>query len=190
VDGDHLRPEAAVERLQCAAELARLDANGSSLWSEVAAGWLALDRPYPTAYSRWRQAEALVAADHDPATAGTVLRQAYNTAVELGAEPLRQEIDALAKRARISLAEPVEVRHRPVEAADPFGLTRREHQVLDLLCEGWTNRQIAHELFISEKTASVHVSNILMKLQVANRGEAAAVAHRLSLTSTKPELLG
>jgi DNA-binding NarL/FixJ family response regulator len=68
------------------------------------------------------------------------------------------------------------------DGADELGLTPREREVLALLADGRTNRQIAEELFISAKTASVHVSNILAKLGVANRGEAAAVAYRLHLT--------
>ncbi|WUH78902.1 response regulator transcription factor [Streptomyces sp. NBC_00435] len=62
-----------------------------------------------------------------------------------------------------------------------MGLTSRERDVLRLVAVGHTNRQIAEELFISPKTASVHVSNILAKLGVAGRGEAAALAHRLRL---------
>ena len=65
---------------------------------------------------------------------------------------------------------------------DELGLTPREREVLALVADGRTNRQIAEALFISAKTASVHVSNILAKLRVTNRGEAAAVAHRLHLT--------
>jgi DNA-binding CsgD family transcriptional regulator len=65
--------------------------------------------------------------------------------------------------------------------ADELGLTDREHEVLLLLAEGRTNQQIGALLHIAAKTASVHVSNILRKLDVANRGEAAAVAHRLGL---------
>jgi DNA-binding CsgD family transcriptional regulator len=65
---------------------------------------------------------------------------------------------------------------------DELRLTPREREVLALVAEGRSNRQIADALFISAKTASVHVSNILAKLGVANRGEAAAVAHRLRLT--------
>jgi len=70
----------------------------------------------------------------------------------------------------------------PTTATDGLGLTPREREVLALVAAGRTNRQIAETLFISIKTASVHVSNILAKLGVANRGEAAAVAHRLHLT--------
>jgi DNA-binding NarL/FixJ family response regulator len=67
-------------------------------------------------------------------------------------------------------------------SAVPFPeLTDREREVLELLAEGRSNPQIAAELFISPKTASVHVSNILAKLGVAGRVEAAGVAHRLGL---------
>jgi DNA-binding NarL/FixJ family response regulator len=74
----------------------------------------------------------------------------------------------------------------PAERSDTgapaeLGLTHRELEVLRLLAEGRTNRQIGDELFITPKTASVHVSRILMKLGVANRAEAAAVAHRIGI---------
>ena len=65
--------------------------------------------------------------------------------------------------------------------ADAFGLTDREYAVLRLLGQGRTNAQIGETLFISTKTASVHVSNILRKLGVATRVEAAAVAARAGL---------
>jgi DNA-binding CsgD family transcriptional regulator len=68
----------------------------------------------------------------------------------------------------------------PPELA-PFGLTRREAEVLVLVAAGRTNRQIGQALFITPKTASIHVSRILAKLGAAGRGEAAAVAHRLGL---------
>jgi DNA-binding NarL/FixJ family response regulator len=66
---------------------------------------------------------------------------------------------------------------------DPFGLTPRERQVLALVARGATNREIGAELFMAEKTASVHVSRILAKLDVRSRTEAAAVAHRLGLAT-------
>jgi DNA-binding NarL/FixJ family response regulator len=72
----------------------------------------------------------------------------------------------------------------PEELPSPaasLGLTQREVEVLALVAEGRTNRQIGQALYITPKTASVHVSRILAKLGVAGRGEAAAVAHRLGL---------
>ena len=97
-------------------------------------------------------------------------------AEKLRAAPLRNELEALARRARFELgaaAAPSEI--------DRLDLTPRELEVLGLLALGRTNRDIAGELFISEKTASVHVSRILSKLGARNRAEAAAIAHRLGL---------
>ncbi|MYQ45109.1 hypothetical protein GTW40_08560, partial [Streptomyces sp. SID4985] len=79
---------------------------------------------------------------------------------------------------------PARAPEQTLAVADPvtaLGLTGRERDVLRLVSAGRTNRQIAEELFISPKTASVHVSNILAKLGVSSRGEAAALAHRLEL---------
>jgi len=103
--------------------------------------------------------------------------------VALGAAPLRREIELLAQRGRLRLQEPVDVAASP-KASSPvvaLGLTQREAEVLALVAEGRTNRQIGQALFITEKTASVYVSRILAKLGVAGRGEAAAIAHRLGL---------
>jgi DNA-binding NarL/FixJ family response regulator len=71
----------------------------------------------------------------------------------------------------------------PLPEEDPFGLTERERQVLALVAEGATNRQIGAALFMAEKTASVHVSRILAKLGVRSRTEAAGLAHRLGLAA-------
>ena len=112
------------------------------------------------------------------------LRATAAIADALRAAPLRDEVGRVARRARVDVESrrsqsSVERGHAPAPA--PFALTRRERQVLALVAEGRTNRQIAEALFINEKTASVHVSNILSKLGVTNRGEAAAVAHRVGL---------
>jgi DNA-binding CsgD family transcriptional regulator len=98
----------------------------------------------------------------------------------MGAAPLATDIGHLAARARIALGDGPEP--APDTPDEVFGLTARERDVLRLVAAGRSNRQIAQELFISPKTASVHVSNILAKLGVSGRGEAAALAHRLRLT--------
>ena len=91
---------------------------------------------------------------------------------------MRDAIASLARRARLDLGAASE---EVLSPADRYGLTARELDVVALVAEGRTNRQIADALFISAKTASVHVSNILGKLAVSNRGEAAAAARRLGL---------
>ena len=100
---------------------------------------------------------------------------------EVGAEPLRLRVEALAARARVDLTSSPVDSGAGGEAPDRFGLTPREREVLQLVAEGRTNRQIAESLFISEKTAGVHVSNILGKLDASGRTEAAAIARRYGL---------
>jgi len=149
-------------------------------WDEAAAAWEALQRPPIVAYCRWRQAEALVAAGASAADAALPARAAHASAQRLGARPLQEEIERLAQRARLDLAPP---RHPPGQGsglAELLGLTPREAEVLGLVARGYTNRQIAATLVISVKTASVHVSHILGKLDAQNRVEAAAIAHRLA----------
>jgi DNA-binding CsgD family transcriptional regulator len=153
-----------------------------ALWAAAAAEFDALERPYPAATARWRQAEALVEND-DREAATAVARDAVAVAQKLGAGWLEAELAALCARARLH------VEARPAradavvapEAETPFGLTPRELQVLSLIADGATNRQIGAALFMAEKTASVHVSRILAKLGVQSRTQAAAVAHRLHL---------
>jgi DNA-binding NarL/FixJ family response regulator len=102
----------------------------------------------------------------------------------MGAEPLLGEIEALVRRARLTgraEAAPDEGAATVADELERLGLTAREAEVLRLVADGLSNSQIAEELFISRKTASVHVSNILSKLGVATRVEAAALAHRRGL---------
>ena len=108
----------------------------------------------------------------------SLLRSAHDVARELEARPLLEGVVALARRARIDLGT-----QTATPPADGLGLTPRELEVLLLVADGRTNPQIAEQLYISAKTASVHVSNILRKLEVSNRGEAAAFAHRHGLTT-------
>ncbi len=102
----------------------------------------------------------------------------------LGARWLSAQAGGLAARARLTVdGEAAPAPEADAPPGDPFGLTPREHQVLELLARGATNREIGAELFMAEKTASVHVSRILAKLAVRSRTEAAAVAYRLGLAA-------
>jgi DNA-binding NarL/FixJ family response regulator len=149
-----------------------------------------MDEPMPLAYALLRHAEALAAAG-DIAAAAAAAGEAADLARGMGAAPLLEEIEALIRRARL---RPVAAQGSAPddEAAVPdelerLGLTAREAEVLRLVADGLSNSQIAEQLFISRKTASVHVSNILAKLGVSTRVEAAALAHRRGLVQTSAD---
>ncbi|NKY11734.1 helix-turn-helix domain-containing protein, partial [Cellulomonas hominis] len=92
---------------------------------------------------------------------------------DMGAAPLATALTDLARRARLDL---------PGVAATPTGvLTGREAEVLALVAEGLSNRQIGERLYISGKTVSVHISRVLDKLGAGGRAEAVAIAHRRGL---------
>ena len=151
-------------------------------WDETVAAWEGVGDPYQLARALIGSAEA-AAADGDRSVATAQIRRAAEIADRLGARPLREQAEWLARRARLTLAGDL-----AAEAADPgeqvrhqYGLTARELEVLRLVAIGRSNRDIAAELFISAKTASVHVSNIMSKLGVSSRVEAAGIAYRLGL---------
>jgi DNA-binding CsgD family transcriptional regulator len=149
-------------------------------WQSASAAWAALRRPYPVAYAQWREAEALVGRREPARRAAVPLRAAHATARRLRARPLLHELERLARRARIALDVPA------VEAATPapferLGLTARELEVLRCVAAGQSNREIGEALFISTKTASIHVSHILRKLAVDSRVQAATIAYRLGV---------
>jgi predicted ATPase/DNA-binding CsgD family transcriptional regulator len=161
-----------------AAEAAALDGDDGG-WAPAVAAWREADEAHPLAYALLRAGDAALRAA-DRAAASGALDEAAALARALGAAPLQEAVGALARRARLQLdgaAAPPD----PADEAERLGLTPREREVLQLLADGRSNQQIAESLFISPKTASVHVSNILGKLDAATRGEAAAVAHRRGL---------
>ena len=155
----------------------------------AAAEWRALERPYQAAIAELQRAETL-ASRGDREAAAAQLADVLAAASLLGAVWLRAEAEGLAARARLPMpsADGAAVSEvapdSGVTAGDPFGLTPRERQVLALVADGATNREIGAQLYMAEKTASVHVSRILAKLDVRSRTEAAAVAHRLGFGET------
>jgi DNA-binding CsgD family transcriptional regulator len=150
-------------------------------WDAAAQAWEHLGSPYPLASALMRAATAAMdRGDRGGAAQG--LARAAALADRLTAVPLREQIESLARRARLSLPAGTAGSH----TAGSFGLTAREIEVLRLVAAGRSNRDIAAELFISTKTASVHVSNILAKLNVTSRTEAAAMAYRAGLAGSGP----
>ena len=145
-------------------------------WDAAADARRGLGRPYELALVLADAAVAHLAARRREDGAAA-LSEAHAIAVDLGATPLRERIEVLARRARIGI-EGVDTAD---DAADRLGLTRREREVLALLVDGRSNKQIGEQLYMAESTAGVHVSNILAKLGVARRSEAMAMAHRLGL---------
>jgi DNA-binding CsgD family transcriptional regulator/tetratricopeptide (TPR) repeat protein len=175
-------PGVAANRATVEAEISRIaDPGDEGLWAAAQAAWDAIGNTPRAAYARWRRADAVLIAGGDRQEPTLLVREAYAVAAELRARPLIEALQRLALRARIDLDDGA----RPARPLNPlisqFELTPRELEVLALLADGMTNREIATELFISDKTASVHVSRILGKLAVANRTAAAALAHQLGI---------
>ena len=177
------RPVEVARLASVRAHLARARGSGDpELDAAAAAAWRAVSRPYPAAIAELRRAETL-AAHGEREGAAAQLADVLATAEALGAAWLRAEAEGLASRARLTVPSLVEAASGEApNGDDPFGLTPRERQVLALVAAGATNREIGAQLFMAEKTASVHVSRILAKLDVRSRTEAAAVAHRLGLS--------
>ena len=156
-------------------------------WDATAAAWDSVGQPNPLAVALLRAAEAaLTAGDRDGAARR--LRRAAELADSVGARPLGEEVGSLARNGRITLAGEAGHSRRGEPRDHGYrGLTAREFEVLRHVAAGRSNPEIAAKLFISAKTASVHVSNILTKLGVGSRGEAAAAAHRLRLFDPAPD---
>jgi DNA-binding CsgD family transcriptional regulator len=178
------RLRAVAAKMDCAGPVQdayRLAFAGRS--DEAAAAWERLAQPYEQALAL-HEAAAAAMAEGDRDGAADRLARAAALAGQLTAVPLREEIGTLARSARITLDGPGGRMPPP-----RLGLTAREYEVLRHVAAGQSNPEIAADLFISVKTASVHVSNILAKLGVSSRGEAAAAAHRLRLFDAEQALV-
>lgn len=184
-DGTPFTSVVAASRLMLTGEQARAAGAADPVpWLQAAALLGPMPWPERESYVRLRAAEAFSGL-RDLASATRELNDAHAIAERLAAPVLLTEIEGLARRARIPLAVS-DIAILPTSEptplpGDPFGLTGRELEVLHLLVQGRTNREIGEGLFISPKTAGVHVSNILGKLGVKNRVEAATAAHQLGI---------
>jgi DNA-binding CsgD family transcriptional regulator len=164
------------------AELSRLSGTSAvDLWAGTVDHWRRSGRPHDLAYALYRQSEAILgeggAERAQREAARAPLAEAWSLASAAGSRLLVGEIEALGRRARIDVGPAAGTRGSgdAQPSADAYGLTARERDVLALLARGRSDQQIAEELFISPKTASVHVSNIKAKLGVEHRIEAAAI---------------
>jgi DNA-binding CsgD family transcriptional regulator len=161
------------------AELLRARDNpaATAAWQHAARACAEAELPWDEAYACWRAAEALAKDRAARDEAAAALRRAHALAVDLQAAPLRAEIGALARSARISVAAVDE--SPPADTAAMPGLTAREREVPAHIVAGRTYGEIARELVLSEKTVSAHVSHLLRKTGAANRVELAQLARRL-----------
>lgn len=177
--GDHYRKVVRAMQAWYDAELVRAHRGGDAAasWAEAADACQDALLPWDEAYTRWRAAEALLA-DRTSRTEGAeALRRAHRLAEDLQALPLLREVERLATAARVGWSAPEPVVEAPPTPGLP-GLTNREREVLAHVIAGRTYAEIARELVISEKTVSVHVSNLLRKTGTTNRLELARLAGR------------
>jgi DNA-binding CsgD family transcriptional regulator len=174
-----LQRDTSAHVAHAAACLTRLTVSNADAWAEAVACWTELGDQWAIATARLREAEA-AASEGLADRAATSLRDTHSIASNLGAAPLLADIDAVSRRTRVSVDAPTRV-VLDRNSSERLGLTAREAEVLTLVAAGRTNRQIGETLFVSDKTASVHVSNILRKLGVSSRVDAAAVAQRLGI---------
>jgi DNA-binding CsgD family transcriptional regulator len=176
-DDRHVPTETKANVAHAAAMLTRLTGPDPDAWADAARLWERLADRWGTATARMHEAEAAASAGAT-ARAAESLQEAHRIATDLGAEPILAEVAAISRRTRLSVT-PAAPAVLDQTSMDRLGLTPREIEVLSLVSTGQTNRQIGEALYVSEKTASVHVSNILRKLGVTSRVDAAAIAQRL-----------
>jgi DNA-binding CsgD family transcriptional regulator len=181
IEADGAGPSVRAVLRTAEAEVSRLqDQPDPDRWAAAVEARAQVDQPWELAYARYRHAEAILASGGLANAAALPLRDAYQAAVDLGAAPLRIAIEGLASRARIPLERQLDG-VGPAVKRSTSALTARELEVLALVAAGHTNREIGDRLFISEKTASVHVTHAMDKLGALSRYEAAAAATRLGL---------
>ncbi len=178
--GTQYRAEVRAMQAWYDAELSRgrRDRRAGEAWQRAATAFRDAHLAWDEAYALWRVAEALLPSRSDRGTATAALRRAYDLAEDLHAAPVLARLEALARASRVPLTTASQA--EPVGAPAPAGLTTREREILRYIVAGRTYREIAHALVLSEKTVSVHVSNMLRKTGTANRIELSELARRLT----------
>ncbi len=190
----HPLPEGPALALVLRAERARLEHHpgAASAWAAATRAFEEVGRPYVAAYTRLREAEVQVLTKQTGERPVAAVRSAHGAARDLGARRLQAEVELLARWGRVDLVPTTAGSSAAEQAGEQAGerageahpgLTPREVEVLEGLMAGRTNREIGEHLFISVKTVSVHVSNILRKQGVASREEAARLGHRARAAS-------
>jgi DNA-binding CsgD family transcriptional regulator/tetratricopeptide (TPR) repeat protein len=157
----------------------RGDGDQAERWQQAVEACRTALAVWEEAVCRLRLAQALLAKGTPASAVADLLREAHRAAVAMGAQPLRNQIESLARMTRVVLREPAPIEPSVARSSRLAGLTDREREVLSLVAVGRSNGEIAKQLFISDKTVSVHVSNILRKTGTSSRVEAAALAERL-----------
>jgi DNA-binding CsgD family transcriptional regulator len=166
--------------LQWKAELARATpGSDAELWLAAAREWEEQSRAHRAGYCWWRYAQAQIIQGEPPSTVVEALERAYLFSEEM--KPLRAAVNQIALRAHIRLTSKPAVGGGASPIDTPVALTARELEVLRHVAAGRSNAQIADDLFISPKTVSVHVSNLLRKIGVTNRVQAAAWAEQVEI---------
>jgi DNA-binding CsgD family transcriptional regulator/tetratricopeptide (TPR) repeat protein len=185
-DGASTSPIWAALASLCRAEATRVGDGGPEMWVTSALEWDRLNAPFHAAYCRYREAEARLSERGDRRAATDALLDAWRVSRRLGAGTLVTRCERLAQRARIDLDDPHDDDATPQRrAAESLGLTAREVEVLELLALGRTDAQISDELFVSKKTASVHVSNVVRKLDARDRWHAGEVGRDAGLGAAR-----
>jgi DNA-binding CsgD family transcriptional regulator len=183
--GGHASPYPVALGAWCRAEASRIHGSDPAAWARAVAAYKDLGAPYHAAYCGFREAEARLHARGDRRAATEALLEAWRTARRLDARDLVTRCERLAERGRIVLDDPHDDSATPRQrAAADLALTTREVEVLDLLARRRTDAQIAEELFVSKKTASVHVSNVVRKLDAHDRWHAGDIGRNAGLGDT------
>ncbi len=168
-------PVAEALLLTATCSAARPDSSPDA-WLAAAEAWGALGAPYHRSLAQLRAAEAMLQRGADRSTTHDLLGEAWATVVSLHSVHLVVTAESLARRARLRLGDP-----EPADDSSGHRLTPREREVLELVAEGLSDREVGARLFISHRTVERHVSNLLAKLDCRRRAELSAVAHREGL---------